>query len=175
MITNITIKNVASYKNPVELTPSKINYIYGGNGTGKTTLSRIIFDKSRFPECLISYSDPSIERLVYNRDFVKRNFSQIIPSIFSLGEDSVDIENQIIDKRKNLEQLKEFNNTKRTTIDNFRAEIKDQRDKAVLSVWEEEKNTIFLFSKHIQVLETLKKNFLIRFFQSLKIMPILLH
>ena len=77
MITNITIKNVASYKNPVELTPSKINYIYGGNGAGKTTLSRIIFDKSRFPECLISYSDPSIERLVYNRDFVKRNFSQI--------------------------------------------------------------------------------------------------
>ena len=41
MISEIKLKDVATYKEE-KLAPKKINFIYGNNGTGKTTISRFI-------------------------------------------------------------------------------------------------------------------------------------
>ncbi len=43
MINQISINNVATYNTPATLADLKpINYIFGANGTGKTTISRVI-------------------------------------------------------------------------------------------------------------------------------------
>ena len=42
MIEKIEIKNTATYINEVLDNLSKVNFIYGNNGSGKTTVSRII-------------------------------------------------------------------------------------------------------------------------------------
>ena len=91
MIKNIQIKNFATYgSNPEELADlGKINFIYGSNGTGKTTISRVIADVSNFPECSVSWGvDGSINTLVYNREFINNNFNQPseLKGIFTLGE-----------------------------------------------------------------------------------------
>ncbi len=57
MITSIKLKNVASYITERALnTDKKINLVYGLNGTGKTTLSNFLKDKSnsKFDDCSIS-------------------------------------------------------------------------------------------------------------------------
>ena len=71
-------------------------YIFGGNGTGKTTISRLIkndsdkLDADSRP-CSIHLTGPLNTRIyVYNRDFMAENFSASldVPGVFTLGKDS---------------------------------------------------------------------------------------
>ena len=53
MIEDITIATVATFGTPPERLNglSQFNYVFGSNGTGKTTISRIIADEAKFPTC----------------------------------------------------------------------------------------------------------------------------
>ncbi|MGE4418976.1 MAG: AAA family ATPase [Sulfurimonas sp.] len=68
MITSIKVKNIASYTHERALnTDKKINLVYGLNGTGKTTLSNFLKDKSnnKFNDCSISGGETA-KKGVYN-------------------------------------------------------------------------------------------------------------
>ena len=101
MITNIKIENAASYKEKVEITPKKVNFLFGGNGTGKTTISRLLNNPNQYNYSTIE-QDENDEILVYNNDFVNLHFSDnsLIKGIFTLGKDS----NEILEKIKKLEE-----------------------------------------------------------------------
>jgi len=93
MIKSITIKDIASYDNivGVKFTPTLINFIYGSNGSGKTTISNVINDCSAYPNCNIDWGlTPPLKRLVYNRNFVESNFEPTseLKGIFTLGKES---------------------------------------------------------------------------------------
>lgn len=92
MIKNIKIKNIATYGASPEVLDnlSKINYIYGSNGTGKTTISRVIANDIDCPDCEVTWqSGLQLDRLVYNLDFIEKNFNQPaeLRGIFTLGEE----------------------------------------------------------------------------------------
>ena len=76
MISKITMNQVASYKSTATLeTDKKVNLIYGLNGTGKSTLSDYLYDRTNpiFSQCsLEGLSDEKI--LVYNRKFINDYF-----------------------------------------------------------------------------------------------------
>lgn len=93
MIESIVVCNDASYHSAQTMTALKqVNFIYGGNGSGKTTISRIISDVGAFPQASIKWKDARpVETLVYNVDFVRRTFVTQMRGIFTLGEDSADI------------------------------------------------------------------------------------
>ena len=112
MIESIQIQNEASYGSPGETLSglSKHNFIYGSNGTGKTTISRVIANVSAFSDCsLVWRGGISLESLVYNRDFVEKNFNQSseLKGIFTLGKKDKDILDKIKDAKKALDSLKE--------------------------------------------------------------------
>lgn len=98
MIEKIRVKEVASYDSTgIEVNLSKINYIYGSNGTGKTTISELLRnnDNQRFSSCNIEWKQgsPDFNLFVYNRNFVQENFSihNDIKGIFTLGKESTEI------------------------------------------------------------------------------------
>lgn len=100
MIESISIKNEASFGDNPQLFNqlSQVNFLFGSNGTGKTTISRIIADSSKFPRCNVTWKDGNkLETIVYNRDFVEKNFSQTteLKGIFTLGEKDTSIIEQI--------------------------------------------------------------------------------
>jgi len=67
----------------------KINYLFGHNGCGKTTVSRAIHDPAARAGYSVSWKDGrAIATLVYNRDFAEANFGEQLKGIFTLGEDS---------------------------------------------------------------------------------------
>lgn len=84
-IIRITI-NAPTYTN-VSFEPTMLNFFYGKNGTGKSTLgrafkngwSRLIWSDEPFPEECI---------LVYNEDFIKKNIQSYgnIPGVFTISE-----------------------------------------------------------------------------------------
>tara|TARA_R110000851_G_scaffold237966_1_gene390791 strand:+ start:13790 stop:15259 length:1470 start_codon:yes stop_codon:yes gene_type:complete len=100
MISDIQINlPVATYQNPAKLNDlRRINFIFGANGTGKTTISRVIAGENGHDRCLLMWQGGTrLERMVYNRDFVDRNFNQDGPlqGVFTLGENQVEAEREI--------------------------------------------------------------------------------
>jgi wobble nucleotide-excising tRNase len=113
MIESVTLAKVASYgPQPQTLSPlAKINYIFGANASGKTTIGRVIADPAKHPNCAVSWKDNrALETLVYNRDFVERNLTEL-KGVFTLGEKQA----------KTLDEIKE----KKTEADGFKAKIAD--------------------------------------------------
>ncbi|EAZ5696309.1 hypothetical protein CDB14_18110 [Salmonella enterica] len=88
MLSDISITNEASYgANTQRLAGLRsINFIFGTNGSGKTTISRVIADPASKPACAVTWTGQPLERLVYNSDFCSRNFAQQMPGIFTLGQ-----------------------------------------------------------------------------------------
>lgn len=94
MIRSVYLKAVATYVPDGALDGlAKVNYIFGSNGSGKTTIGRVIADEQRFPTCSVQWDGGAkLEALVYNCDFVERNFNQAndLPGVFTLGEKNLE-------------------------------------------------------------------------------------
>ncbi|EOH78694.1 AAA family ATPase [Enterococcus raffinosus] len=88
MIDSVRVHNVATYLNPVEFKPKKLNFIYGSNGSGKTTISKLLGNQLVSDDCLIKKnSDRGVSVLCYNKKFVEENFQQSenLKGIFKRG------------------------------------------------------------------------------------------
>ncbi len=100
MIESITLSTTSSFGSAPEKLDglSEFNFLFGANGTGKTTISRVIADDAKFPSCNVAWKGGTkLQPLVYNRDFVERNLSQSaeLKGVFTLGENQVDTLNRI--------------------------------------------------------------------------------
>ena len=100
MITSIQVSDTASFGDePAKLEDlGDFNVVFGSNGTGKTTISRIIADPSHSATCQVTWAGPEpLQCLVYNRDFINRNFdeSDELKGIFTLGEEHIDTRERI--------------------------------------------------------------------------------
>ncbi|WP_371246773.1 AAA family ATPase [Mycoplasmopsis agassizii] len=113
MIKDIKIKNVASYdQKGIEITElKKFNFFFGHNGSGKTTISRIIQDINKYNESHINWvNNISIETYVYNKDFIQNNFSQTIKGVFTLGEGGIELEKLINETKNKKDELEKEKN-----------------------------------------------------------------
>lgn len=140
MIKKITIRNVASYdaEGVTFEDLKKVNFIYGGNGCGKTTLSRLLASRKvydtgfklsgvsgtvshddPFENCDVKWDDDPVDVLVYNQDFKKRNLAEDMPGVFTIGENKW----QMYRRKKNLYR-------KRTEL-RWRANTKEELDELV--------------------------------------------
>lgn len=129
MISKISINNTATYE-CTDITPTEINYFFGGNGSGKTTISKIIANSEQFPNCNLTWNTIPMQTIVYNRDFVKENFSQSssIKGIFTLGKDSKDAKEFIESTSREIDRLnKEIAGTEKS----LEKLIKDKENKTI--------------------------------------------
>ncbi|WBY18000.1 AAA family ATPase (plasmid) [Erythrobacteraceae bacterium WH01K] len=91
MLISISITGEATFPNDgVELSElKKVNFLFGHNGCGKTTISRAISDPAARDGYSVGWANARpIAALVYNRDFAENNFGEQLKGIFTLGEDS---------------------------------------------------------------------------------------
>jgi wobble nucleotide-excising tRNase len=111
MIETITISSIATYAATPERLEglSKFNFLFGSNGTGKTTVSRVIADEGKYSTCSLTWhAGTKLQPLVYNHDFVERNFNQTteITGVFTLGEQQVATLAKIATTKGELDVLK---------------------------------------------------------------------
>ena len=151
MITKIQMKECAPYDvNGAELDECKrVNFIYGANGSGKSTISEFLRtygnQNERYAKSNIIWS--SVEHapiMVYNREFRKMNFSQDsgIPGVFTLGEAT-------IEEIRELEQLK-------TELANKKEEA-NKRNNAIKKKEDEKQTYIGAFIEKVWT-DVLKRN-----------------
>jgi wobble nucleotide-excising tRNase len=94
MIESLSISKVATYPETPEIMSGlkRLNFIFGSNGTGKTTIGRVITAPSASPGCdVIWKGGAALQTLVYNSDFVERNFkpTEDLKGVFTLGEEQI--------------------------------------------------------------------------------------
>ncbi len=121
MLESISIAGVATYGSDAQVLGglSKFNFVFGPNGSGKTTISRVISDCNSFPACSLHWRDGlPLQVLVYNRDFIHRNFGQAqeLKGVFTLGEQNIDILGQIEADKADLDKLSSKLANRRATL-----------------------------------------------------------
>lgn len=122
MIEKIEIKKVASYSQTgIEITNlKKVNFIYGANGCGKTTISNYLHNDSdiKFQNCSTSWKNTQeLKILVYNKEFRERNFGKgKIGGVFTLGEATTEQIATINGKVEELKGIKADGAKKRETL-----------------------------------------------------------
>ena len=141
MIESISIKNVATYdkNNETILIPSTVNFIYGNNGTGKTTITRIIDNPDNYSESSLSWSGGNkYSRLVYNRDFVKSNFNEEtkLRGIYTLGEESEELYKKLEELNILKKNIQTDINSQKEQINNYEKKLSNLRKETVDFFWE---------------------------------------
>ena len=131
MLSSISLKGVASYDADGILLAglSKINFIYGANGSGKTTVSNFLMGESpeRYQSCSATWhGGQPLDILVYNKIFRDRNFGRAtIEGVFTLGQSTAE-ELAVIERKKaELEVLRLEGVSKSATVDKLSADIAD--------------------------------------------------
>jgi wobble nucleotide-excising tRNase len=136
MLTKIQINGVATFKSQTTLeTDKKVNLIYGLNGSGKSTICRLLRnpEKAEYAQCQVIGSQGS-KIYVFNEDFIRENFyeSSLIKGIFSLSKQNKDAEQAIalaMSQRTTLLAEKE-------AIESEKLEKSEQLQKEIGSIYE---------------------------------------
>lgn len=86
----------------ITITPTLINFFYGKNGVGKSTIAQQIADGSGITPILSDY-----DVLVYDRDFIIRNIREDdgLPGVFSVSEGNIEKQKEIEAKESQLSIL----------------------------------------------------------------------
>lgn len=139
MVFKVTMNNVASYKTPSILhSDKKITLVYGLNGTGKSTLSNYLYDSTdkKFHACTNEgFVDAHV--YVYNSKFVRDNFYEIdkLSGIFTLSKANKDIEQDIEEKNKQLNDLDAELKSIDAAIEKREIELTGKRNAAEDETW----------------------------------------
>ena len=147
MINSIKIKNVATYSSETEtsLTPSIVNFIYGNNGAGKTTITRIIENSNDYLESSLSWdNDIEYHKLVYNRDFVKNNFNEEtkLRGIYTLGEESEEVYKKIEELTLSKKTMQADIVFQKEQINSYQNKLKKLKRETVDLFWENYKKKL---------------------------------
>lgn len=148
MISDIAISRVATYGEDAQSLNdlSTFNYVFGPNGSGKTTISRIIANEKAYPHCTVSWrAGTKLDILVYNRDFVDTNFTQgtRLKGIFTLGQEHVEAAKKIEELKKKMEEMAQQIKSLKSTLEGGDgqggkvAELKAVEDSLSKKCWEQ--------------------------------------
>lgn len=149
MITRVLIKNAATYDNEgVDIDNlTKINFFYGANGSGKTTISNILQSPEKYGTCNVEWQDNSpLSTLVYNKNFREHNFGQTkIAGVFTLGKATKEQLEKIDEKKVRLDEIEKRVKQKNTTIENNEKGRQTSYEEFKNLCWEQirHKNDIF--------------------------------
>ncbi len=62
MIKKLSIHKTATYIDKVEIEPTEINYFFGSNGTGKTTLTKVVADTDSYADSTLEWKTTPTEK-----------------------------------------------------------------------------------------------------------------
>ena len=139
MIKSIKIQKEASFKEEVLIENlQKVNIIYGANGTGKSTISKVLSDTDgKYPECYVEWADGTpLDVLAYNKDFRDRNFIENMPGIFTLGEATIEEKKIIKEKNEQLSHIEEEVKDYQKRINKLKEKEADEEKELISYLWD---------------------------------------
>ena len=137
MITKLVLSGIASYSERIEISPSKVNYFFGGNGSGKSSLTRAIENSARYNGCSIAWETNPLDIYVYNRAFVRANFEQSneLKGIFTLGTNTIVAQAEINSAKVKIGDLNERLKMLNKSLETQRDKLSDEERRIIEKAW----------------------------------------
>ena len=128
--------NAATYSG-ISFTPTLINFFYGKNGTGKSTIARAIADDAGITWSM-GHSSGSFDVLVYDADFRSANLQNYdnLAGVFTISEQNISIQNQVTKKRDELSVQQKLHETSVEEIKKLKADLEELKTTFQNDVWE---------------------------------------
>lgn len=107
MIKTIKLNNCTPYQLTEVSDCKKINFLFGANGSGKSTISSFLagIPDARYSSSSIEWTGETHEKIeVYNKSFRIANLQQEMPGIFTLGSATIDDIKELEELKANLDQ-----------------------------------------------------------------------
>ena len=106
-ITNVVV-NGNTYSNE-PFTPTLINFLFGKNGTGKSTVAEYLQNSPASSFTWDPSSDPSIKREVFNEEYIRLNVQSYgnIPGVFTISEADAKAQKELDDKTAEKKKVDE--------------------------------------------------------------------
>ena len=120
MIKTIKMKNCATYSSDGAVVENcqKVNFFYGPNGCGKSTISNFLSNSvaPQYRDCEIVWENNAVlDIVVYNREFRDKNFKENIAGVFTLGQATIkDIEALEKLKEQRVKKQEDYSTRKNT-------------------------------------------------------------
>lgn len=170
MIESIEIKNIATFdETGIQINElKKVNFIYGVNGSGKTTITKFLYNQEdpKFEDSSLKWANGlAINTLVYNKDFRERNFGKgSIDGVFTLGQATKEQTEEIEKKKIELQELKNNGIQKKSTLDKqieTKKELENQfKEDVWVSIYKKHENTFKEAFKGVMQKEPFKNRIL---------------
>ncbi|MBQ6084060.1 MAG: AAA family ATPase [Bacteroidales bacterium] len=118
----------------------KVNYIYGANGSGKTTISNFLKSPNdeKYKHCSVSWeNDSPLETLVFNRTFREQNFNSTskIAGVFTLGNATIEQKKAIEDKKIKLAEIEKDGKQKKESKEKLEKDKNQRFEDFCKSCW----------------------------------------
>lgn len=143
MVEHFSIKEVATYnESGIQVSNlKKINFIYGANGSGKTTVTKFLYnpENSVFHKCSLKWlGEMPVKALVYNKEFRDRNFGKgNIDGVFTLGQATKEQIEEIEQKRRKREEIKEKGEKENKSLETLKNKLLELETDFKEEVWVE--------------------------------------
>ena len=108
MITEVDLSGTPCFAPEAALKDlKKVNFVFGPNGTGKTSITRILSQGPDDSRITRTNESSNREILVLNSTYIEEAFQDAEDGIFFLGPQSIANENDIENNKKKRDQLSE--------------------------------------------------------------------
>ena len=139
MIKKITIADIATYSHEPSMMESltKINFVYGTNGSGKTTISNYLSNYTMYNgSCSIEWDNNiPIKVYTYNKAFRESHFLENIPGIFTLGKATNEEKIAIEKKKVELDNVKNTGIALSNSLKAKKDELSNEKDEFAEWCW----------------------------------------
>lgn len=128
--------------------PTYINFFFGKNGAGKSTVAKAFEDPSAL-HWQAGVNPDSYTILVYNQDFITRNFATYgdLQGVFTLSEENVEIRKQINEKTAERDDTVTAGKTAASERDKKKAELEPLLTTFQTTCWDFTENVRKAFDK----------------------------
>lgn len=117
----------------------KVNFIFGPNGTGKTSITRILSEGPDDDRITLAEESSTREILVLNSKYIEETFQETENGIFFLGKQSIANQNDIENKKKDREALREEIELLKSNIESAEDDQSEAEETLLSTIWNNKK------------------------------------
>lgn len=117
----------------------KVNFIFGPNGTGKTSITRILSEGPDDDRIALAEESSTRETLVLNSKYIEETFQETENGIFFLGKQSIANQNDIENKKKDREALREEIELLKSNVESAEDDQSEAEEALLSTIWNNRK------------------------------------